>query len=333
LFPGLCEFLQLSTQIAVPVHEEASDGQYGERHAEKAPQNFDGQPPERAEVEGMLGPEEPVAEGMVGTVVPVRENLRVDGRDSNDVAVREVGGIAEIHLGVCGGADERGIADGEQAAAGRGLLGCVEDGLQRGAVRAGGSVGGEVGGVHSLDRGDTIDGADDLFVETEIDAGDRPPENDEEGPETDGVMEIEVDATPVAAHADGEATGRARNSLPPEKDSGHAEDEKNGGADGVDLLAVCGAQQEEGVEVMDPLHPGAGLGMERRSDGVGYHGELGVGSGDRVERVGGKGGPGGVDVGDTRRGIGVVERLHHRGYGGRVSGVVRGEVGWKRGVG
>ncbi len=43
------------------------------------------------------------AERVVGAVAPVGKDAGIDGGDGEDVAVGEVGGGAEIHLGVGGG--------------------------------------------------------------------------------------------------------------------------------------------------------------------------------------------------------------------------------------
>ena len=61
------------------------------------------------------------------------------------------------------------------------------------------------------------------------------------------MVEVEVDATPVAAQADAEGARPASDSLPPKNNAGDAEEEKDGSADGVDLLAVRGAEEQEDV--------------------------------------------------------------------------------------
>ncbi len=72
-------------------------------------------------------------------------------------------------------------------------------------------------------------------------------------------MEIEVDAAPVAAQAYGEGSGPASKTLPPQEDSSEAEEQEDGGADSIDLLAVGGVEEEEDVEVLTPLDLSARL--------------------------------------------------------------------------
>ena len=83
------------------------------------------------------------------------------------------------------------------------------------------------------------------------------------------MVEVEVYATPVAAQADAQSPGPAGDSLPPEEYAGDAEEEEDGRCDGVDLLAVRGAQEKEDVEVVDDVDPGGWLEMENGSGGVG----------------------------------------------------------------
>jgi hypothetical protein len=105
-------------EVAVPVHEEAGDGEDGEGEAGKRPEDFEGEAPEGAEVERVHGPEEPVAEGLVLAVVPEGEDAGVGGGEGEDIAVGEVSGGAKVDEGVDGGAGEEGIAEAEEVAVG-----------------------------------------------------------------------------------------------------------------------------------------------------------------------------------------------------------------------
>jgi len=53
-------------------------------------------------VEWVHGPEDPVAEALVFAVVPDGEDFCGGGVEGDDVAVGEVGGFGEVHLGVDG---------------------------------------------------------------------------------------------------------------------------------------------------------------------------------------------------------------------------------------
>lgn len=121
-------------EVAIPIHEEACDGEEGQREAGGGVEEFDGETPESAEVERVHGPEEPVAGGVVLAVVPEDKDAGVCGGESEDVAVGEVAGGAEVDECVHGGGGEHRVAQAEEVAVGRGLMDGGKDLVEAGAL-------------------------------------------------------------------------------------------------------------------------------------------------------------------------------------------------------
>ena len=103
------------TQIAIPVHQEAGDGESRKSDTQQAPKDFEGKSPQRAKMQGMHGPDKPIAQGMILPVVPDGEGARGAGIDGHNVAMGKITRRPQIHFSVDDRRGERGITELKEA--------------------------------------------------------------------------------------------------------------------------------------------------------------------------------------------------------------------------
>ena len=117
--------LEAMAQIAVPIHDDAGCAQDREAESQEKPDYFDSKAPYGPKMQGVHGPHEPIACGVILAVVPNAEYSRVGGVDGDDVAMRKVTWSAQIHLCVDQSSLQRWVANTEEPAMRRCLLGYV----------------------------------------------------------------------------------------------------------------------------------------------------------------------------------------------------------------